>query len=178
MSWHKSEYQNSVLRFYFRQLQAVCLCCFPWVAQVCSSNANFSGFSVLLTALVSVIYFFVWNLLYLAFIFKRKRGEGFKHPQMIPVYTMVSSLYFTWVTQHYVVWPHHGAEFYTIAWRTKGKQKNGQDVIAHFFAAGLRGLFNFALERARTVCFLLPRILQVNSSYFSHTHTHLYNEIK
>lgn len=58
--------------------------------------------------------------------------------------------------------PRSSAELYAAARGARGKRKIGQDIVARFIAAGSRGCeFNFALERATTVRFLLPRIFHM-----------------
>lgn len=110
MSWHKSEYQNSVLRFYFR----VAICLIVLFSLGCSGLQQqhklpqaplscllplflysfffsffffFSSFSFSFSFpfSLSVVYFI------LVFIFKRKWEEGSKYLQTVLVYTMTTA---------------------------------------------------------------------------------------
>lgn len=162
MSWHKLEYQNSVLGFYFRGLQAVCLCCFSWVAQVYSSNASFFGLlcpayclCFLWSTFLSVIYF--------SFHFQEKIGRG------LLVYTTIVWLCFTWVEQCYVVWPQHRAEFYTIACITKEKQKMRQ---SSFLCSGLGGLI-LLWKELEQFAFYCQEFFKWTLHSFTHTHIYI-----
>lgn len=88
--------------------------------------------------LLFYFYFFsICDLLCLDFYFQEKVRTELRAFSDNPCsYSDQIHLSFTWVKQHCVALPHHPAELYTIAWRTRIKQKIKQDIVAYFIAMG------------------------------------------
>lgn len=160
MGWHKSEYQNSILSFYFR----VAICSIGLFSLGCSGlqqqhQLPQPPLSCLLPLFLYSFYFS--SMLYFGFYFQEKMRRGLQVSSDNPgLYNEDSSL----SVLHSFMWFGHIIEQSLTLSPGEIRESTARQDTAHFFTARLEGCLIFAFKRARTVCFLLPRISQVNSS--------------
>lgn len=113
MSWHISEYQNSVVRFYFR----VASCLFVLFSLGCSGlqeqhKLPQAPLSCLLplflySTFFSSFFFFVDGLLYFGFYFQEKMRRGLQESSDNPGLYSDYTLCFTWANQCCNSWFGH-----------------------------------------------------------------------